>query len=229
MKIKACIVGLVTLLSGCAIVPDSIDVPEGTELVSYSKAVTSGNASLGKPVRWGGVIAGVENKPQKTWIEVVHFPLNHYGKPLRSEETIGRFKVVIDGFVDPIAFEEGRLVTFIGTLGNPTAGMVGEQPYMYPTLQAQDYHMWRNQTVYDVSSFQFNYGLGWYSPFYHPYYFHPWGVGPGWGGWGGWGVTRVRVVERGNSPSRVRVSQPRQAPRVSNANQHPKMQKEDRN
>ena len=36
----------VFLFTGCSIVPDSIEVPEGTQLVSYSKAVTSGaNAS----------------------------------------------------------------------------------------------------------------------------------------------------------------------------------------
>ncbi|MEC9429089.1 MAG: starvation-inducible protein, partial [Pseudomonadota bacterium] len=46
------------------------------------------------------------------------------------------------------------------------AGMVGEQPYIYPTIIADDYHMWRKQEVYDVNTYFFNYHTGWYSPFY---------------------------------------------------------------
>ena len=156
----------VFLFAGCTIVPDSIEVPEGTQLVSYSKAVTSGANAQGQKARWGGMIVGVENKPNKTFIELAHFPLNHYGKPSTNGETSGRFKVQIDGFVDPIVFEEGRAATFLGTVTAPTAGMVGEQPYIYPTIIADDYHMWRKQEVYDVNTYFFNYHTGWYSPFY---------------------------------------------------------------
>ena len=115
----------VFLFAGCTIVPDSIDVPEGTQLVSYSKAVTSGASAQGQKARWGGLIVGVENKPNQTLIELAHFPLNHYGKPGTNGETSGRFKVQIDGFVDPIVFEEGRSATFLGTITAPTAGMGG--------------------------------------------------------------------------------------------------------
>ncbi|WP_346992820.1 Slp family lipoprotein [Alteromonas gracilis] len=156
----------VVIFSGCAIVPESIDVPDGTQLVSYSKAVTSGANAQGQKARWGGLIVGVENKPNKTLIELAHFPLNHYGKPNSNGETIGRFKVQIDGFVDPIVFEEGREATFLGALTTPTAGMVGEQPYIYPTIIADDYHMWRRRDVYDVDTFAFNSFSGWYSPFW---------------------------------------------------------------
>jgi outer membrane lipoprotein len=192
----------VVIFSGCAIVPESIDVPDGTQLVSYSKAVTSGANAQGQKARWGGLIVGVENKPNKTLIELAHFPLNHYGKPNSNGETIGRFKVQIDGFVDPIVFEEGREATFLGALTTPTAGMVGEQPYIYPTIIADDYHMWRRRDVYDVDTFAFNSFSGWYSPFWGgvgPFY-HPWGW-RNWG-WGHPGFSRTRVIRYHNAPSR---------------------------
>jgi len=198
------IVGVV-VMSGCAIVPDSIDVPENTVLVSYTKAVTASHQALGQKARWGGIVVGVENKPNATFIEMVHFPLNHYGKPRRNDETVGRFKVKIEGFVDPIAFEEGRSATFLGVLTSPTSGMVGEQPYIYPTIIAEDYHMWREQTTYDVNPFFFNYHTGWYSPYffanprfglYHPYV----GFGnPFFGPFGG----RFRVTQYGDRPVKV--------------------------
>lgn len=211
MIFRALLLVAVATLSGCAIVPDSLEVPEGTQLVSYTRAVTSGTEAVGKTARWGGVIVGVENKPQQTWIEIVHFPLNNYGKPLRSEETVGRFKVSIDGFVDPITFEEGRLVTFIGTLQGQTAGMVGEQPYMYPTISALDYHMWRKESVYDVSTLYFNYSTGWYSPFYSPFYHPHWGFHR----------SRIRVIQRSNGVPRSS----RKAPKVRTNNPQTRINK----
>jgi outer membrane lipoprotein len=138
------------------------------------------------------MIVGVENKPNKTFIELAHFPLNHYGKPSTNGETSGRFKVQIDGFVDPIVFEEGRAATFLGTVTAPTAGMVGEQPYIYPTIIADDYHMWRKQEVYDVNTYFFNYHTGWYSPFYR--FNGPW-MYPH--------FNRTRVIRYENAPSKA--------------------------
>lgn len=196
MLVRIVLLVSVLFFSGCAMVPDSLEVPEGTELISYSTAVTSGTNAQGKKARWGGVIVGVENKPNKTFIEVVHFPLNSYGKPNTSEETIGRFKVQIDGFVDPIVFEKGRSATFLGTLLPPTSGMVGEQPYIYPTLLVDDYHMWRKRQVYDVTMYHFDYYSGWYSPFYYP------------GPWRYPGFTRMRVTRYGDSPAKARLPNP---------------------
>lgn len=197
MLVRMLVIVSVVLFAGCAIVPESVEVPKGTELVSYSKAVTSGANAQGKMARWGGVIVGVENKPNKTFIELVHFPLNNYGKPNSGGETIGRFKVQIDGFVDPIVFEEGRSATFVGKLVPPTSGMVGEQPYMYPTILADDYHMWRKQEVYDVNMYYFDYGTGWYSPFMRH---RPWGYPS---------YRRVRVTRYDNSPSSPKPSKNR--------------------
>lgn len=196
----------VVIFSGCAIVPENIDVPDGTPLVSYSKAVTSGATVQGQKARWGGLIVGVENKPNKTYIELAHFPLNHYGKPNTGGETSGRFKVQIDGFVDPIVFEEGRAATFLGTVTLPTSGLVGEQPYIYPTIIADDYHMWRKRDVYEVDTMFFNYHTGWYSPFYGPgHFFGPWGS-PFYRPWGSPffhpGFNRTRVIRYQNAPSR---------------------------
>lgn len=205
MLVRAILMVNVIFFAGCAIVPDSIEVPDDTVLLSYTKAVTSGANAQGQKARWGGIIVGVENKPNQTLVEMVHFPLNNYGKPNSGAETVGRFKVQIDGFVDPIIFESGRSATFLGTLVGPTSGMVGEQPYMYPTLLAEDYHMWRKQEVYDVNMYHFNYHTGWFSPFYRP--------------WGYSHYNRVRVTRYGNSPSKVnlpRTSVPRAKPQTNN-------------
>ncbi|NMH61333.1 Slp family lipoprotein [Alteromonas ponticola] len=181
---------VVLFMSGCAIVPDPIKVPEDAQLTSYSRSVTGGEQVKGSMARWGGVIVNVENKSQKTFVEIAHFPLNHYGKPNTSQNTVGRFKARINGFIDPIMFEEGRTVTFVGHLDDPMSGMVGEQPYIYPTLAVDDYYIWRKESEYDVSHVYFSYGLGWYSPFYYTFHRPYWGVH----------YPRVRVIHRSNRP-----------------------------
>lgn len=198
----------VVVFSGCAIVPESIDVPDGTNLVTYTKAVTSGAQAQGQKARWGGLIVGVENKPDKTYIEIAQFPLNHYGKPNVNGETAGRFKVQIDGFVDPIVFENGRSATFLGTLTTPTSGMVGEQPYIYPTIVGDDYHMWRKRDVYNIDNPYWGFGAGWYSPFYtyySPFYspfYNPW-IYPR--------SPRTRVIRYESAPSKS-IAQPVRKP-----------------
>jgi outer membrane lipoprotein len=175
MLLRIALICAVISLTGCAMVPESIDVSEESQLISYTRAVSGGETTVGQPARWGGIITSVENKPGKTLVEIVHFPLNSYGKPVSSEETVGRFKAVFNNFVDPIVFETGRTVTFVGTVGEMSSGMVGEQPYMYPTLVVDDYYIWRKQSAYDASSVYVGFYNGWYSPFYYPYY-RPFGM-----------------------------------------------------
>lgn len=158
------------LATGCAMVPDDLSVPDGTNLVSYNKAVTGGDGVVGQKARWGGVIVGVENKNNKTFVEIVNFPLNSYGRPNTNDETIGRFKVEMDGFVDPIHFEEGRAMTFLGEVKRPIAGMVGEQPYMYPVLKGSNFHLWKESSNTYIQPMFFDYRLGWYSPYYYSFY-----------------------------------------------------------
>ncbi|MFC3094971.1 Slp family lipoprotein [Alteromonas sediminis] len=178
----------VIFASGCAIVPENIKVADETALVSYEQVVSTGDTALTKPARWGGIIAGVENKQGSSEVEVVHFPLNGYGKPAVANESAGRFKVKMKGFLDPVVFEQGRTITFTGTVEAPTKGMIGEQDYVFPTLQGNSYHLWKKETVYDVSSIHYNYSSGWYSPFWYSTFPHR----------SRWGVTnsRIRMVER---------------------------------
>ena len=76
MILRMLLLVAVATLSGCSMFPDSLEVPKGTPLLSYENAVTSGSEAVGKKARWGGLIVGVENKPQQTLVEIVHFPLN---------------------------------------------------------------------------------------------------------------------------------------------------------
>ena len=207
------ITGFVLLLSGCAIVPENIKIADEEQLVSYEQVVASSSSTITKPARWGGLIAEVENLQEGSFVEVVAFPLNHYGKPNIANESAGRFKVKMEDFLDPVVFESGRVITFTGTVSESTEGVIGEQAYVYPTLVGNSFHLWRKETVYDVSNLNVGffpggfhggfYGRGLYGgPFFRGGRF-----GLGFRN-GGFNRSRVRVVERAPkaSPSRVRAN-----------------------
>ncbi len=179
---------MLVVVSGCAVVPDSIDVGKNAMLVPFEE-VSAGIANVGpsteaqsldkgKKARWGGKIVSVVNKKDVSEIEVVFFPENSLGKPKTGMPSAGRFKAVVEGFVDPLVFEQGRLITVVGDVGDSHAGIIGEQEYTYPTLNAKGYYMWKETTDINVEidSFAFSpfgYGVGYHSSFFNPWY-DPW-------------------------------------------------------
>ena len=174
------------IASGCAVVPEPIEVGENTILVPF-EAVQSGillsanDQVVGdgtNKARWGGKIVSVVNKKDVSEIEVVFFPEGHLGKPKTGMPSAGRFKAIVQGFVDPIVFEQGRLITVVGEVGSSVTGIIGEQEYVYPSLNAKGYYMWRETTDVNVEidNFAFSpfgYRAGFNNSFFYPWY-DPW-------------------------------------------------------
>lgn len=182
--------------TGCVVVPKPIDVAKNEKLVPFEQvsATTqqvinqesresqdqSASTPMGEKARWGGKIVSVENKKDFSEIEVVFFPENRFGKPLTGQPSVGRFKAVVKGFVDPVVFEQGRLITIVGEIGAAQTGLIGEQEYNYPTLNALGYHMWKQSSEVEINSFAFapfgyyaGYHRSFFSPWYDPWHFRP--------------------------------------------------------
>ncbi len=153
------------LISGCATFPDALQVSDESQLVTYQQVSAQPQASKGKLARWGGEIASIKNKPEMTVLEVVHYPLKSYGRPIDQDESIGRFRVNVDGFLDPMVYEKGRLVTFTGTVLGVEKGLVGEHEYVFPSLSSSAYHLWKKVTEQRTSLHIWPYGyysgFGW--------------------------------------------------------------------
>lgn len=158
----------VLILAGCTAVPESIQVADENVLVSYRQANENPAVNKGKPARWGGVIAKVENLPDATMLEVLHYPLRSYGRPVSGDESMGRFRVYVDGFLDPMVFESGRTVTFAGDLIGVEEGAVGKHRYVFPTMQSKGYQLWKEIERVEVSAIHM-----W--PYYDPW---GWRYGP---------------------------------------------------
>jgi outer membrane lipoprotein len=150
MYIKISMLLAALWLSACSTLPENIQLPADTNMVSYQQAASQSEQRVGQIVRWGGVIAKIENQADATMLEVVYYPLKSYGKPVSGDESIGRFRVYVKGFMDPMVYQQGRSMTFTGELKGVEEGLVGEQKYVFPTIESSAYHLWQKVQRVDV-------------------------------------------------------------------------------
>jgi len=132
------LVGLATACVTPAPPGDVVDVAVG----DYKE----GTAETGVPVRWGGTIASITNKPDVTIIEIVSRPLLRSGRPRHNDSTDGRFLAEVSGFVDPEIVKQGRDISVIGTVNRMQNGKVGEADYEYPVISVFKYQFWKEIT-----------------------------------------------------------------------------------
>lgn len=98
---------------------------------------------LDQRVRWGGSIAGVENRRDATLVEIVQHPLSDGGRPRSSTTSAGRFIARIPGFLDPAIYAKDRQLTVVGTLQPSIERTIGQYPYRYPVVAADTYQLWK--------------------------------------------------------------------------------------
>lgn len=160
-------------LSACASkVPDGIrKAPPGS--VSPAEARTDGQRLQGVAVRWGGVIAAVENLRDQTRLDVVARPLGSDGNPRAADApNLGRFLAQAPGFLDPAVYRPGREITVRGTFVGTETRDIGDYPYRYPVVQVQQHYLWA-----EVRPAPRHYDPMWHDPFwYDPWY--PWSPFP---------------------------------------------------
>lgn len=134
------LVCIALLIGGCASVPSGLRSGSDQTLLSFADARTT--TLEGQGARWGGEIAHVSNLQQGSQLEVVQFSLNASGRPLKTDTSGGRFRILVPGFIDPAIYAPGRLVTALGTFTGIEQGKIGEQDYAFPTLESDQVHLW---------------------------------------------------------------------------------------
>ncbi len=152
MFIRTFLLFSIFTLTGCVGFPEQLEVADTNALVSYQQAASKAQQVEGKPIRWGGAIASIENKQQSTVLEVVYYPLTGYGRPIVDDESMGRYRVHINGFMDPMVYQVGRLMTFTGTLKGVEEGLVGEHNYVFPSVEGDNYYLWKKLQRVDIST-----------------------------------------------------------------------------
>lgn len=167
---------LLGMLAACASKPPAAVSKIPAAQLSLAEVRAEPQRFVGSEVRWGGVIASVENKASETWIEVVGRELQKDAQPKLKGSSEGRFIAAMQGFADPAVYKEGYLLTVLGELQPPVTRPIGDYAYVFPRVSVTGSYLWR------VEKLQYpDYPPPWWYydpwPFYHrPYhpYYYPW-------------------------------------------------------
>jgi outer membrane lipoprotein len=128
----------------------------------------------GRVVILGGYILETQNEPGGSLLTVIQAPLDWREKPKSRDLSQGRFFVTTDRFLDPKVYLEGRRLTVGGRMVGVREQSVGGAIYRFPTIEAQELHLWPKKT----------HPVGPCYPFYDPWC-DPWS--PWWDRYPYWG------------------------------------------
>ncbi|MEF1310964.1 Slp family lipoprotein [Vibrio mytili] len=138
----ALILSITIGLSACGSLPQELTATTEQVVMDY-KTFAEAEGQVSTDVRLGGIIAKVENLEDKTRVEIVNLPISDTGQPTLNEDPRGRFVVYFDGYLEPVAFSEGRLVTVVGKGIGEENGQIGEHQYVFPVIKGQGYRLWK--------------------------------------------------------------------------------------
>lgn len=93
-------------------------------------------------VVWGGVILESENLADSTRLVMLAYPLDRYQAPRLNQEALGRFVVVISGYLETADYAPDRRLTMTGKVQSVELGKVGAAEYRYPIVSASEHHLW---------------------------------------------------------------------------------------
>jgi outer membrane lipoprotein len=151
---------LAVVLVGCApapiykAAPNAITAPPA--LVAQSP-----ERYPGSDVIWGGRIVQVTTFANHSEIELLAYPLDSSQRPQLNDLGNGRFIAVMPGYVEPLDFPAGALMTMSGKLNGTRVGMVGEANYVFPLVSVAQSHVWTPKEMNEGrNNVQFGVGVG---------------------------------------------------------------------
>jgi outer membrane lipoprotein len=129
------------LLMGCAAGPrletTGVDPALTPQAVRAAPAAAQGHTVL-----WGGEVISVTPMRQATRIELLGFPLDSSQRPDTRSRAQGRFWIIRQGYLEPLDFGSGRLVTVRGQVAGVEQGRVGAATYVYPVVTPTRIYLW---------------------------------------------------------------------------------------
>lgn len=134
-------VALTAALNACAPAPLYKTGPSSVNATPQQVATSPANFR-NLQVVWGGSVISVHNFPDHSEIEILAYPLDSSQRPRLNQPATGRFIAIVPGFVEPMNFPPGSLVTLRGTLDGARSGEVGQADYTFALVHSEAMHRW---------------------------------------------------------------------------------------
>ncbi len=136
----AAIVIFFTALTGCATSP--FDPAAGSAGSLTPNEALSRPDRTGAEVIWGGRVTGIVNAETHTELELVALPLRRDHRPRRNAEDGARFVIRQPGFLEPMTWAPGRVVTAYGRFSGIDMRPVGGVPVRHAVMSAEQIELW---------------------------------------------------------------------------------------
>ncbi len=136
---------ILVFMVGCASLPATLITKSNDPITDLTVILQHPKANQDKEVRLGGVIASIRNEQQQTRIEMVAMPLTADGRPILHVQSQGRFIAYIPGFLEPIEYAKGRLLTVVGQFSGDEKGKIGQYSYSFPVVKVSGQQLWQVQ------------------------------------------------------------------------------------
>ena len=134
------------VLVACAPAPIYKAAPSAVIVTPMQVSQTPERYTSGDVI-WGGRIVQVTNLSDHSEVEVLAYPLDNSQRPKANDSGNGRFIVVMHGYVEPLDYPSGSLITVSGKLNGSRAGKVGEADYVFPLVNAVQSHVWTQKEM----------------------------------------------------------------------------------
>ncbi|MDQ6647949.1 MAG: Slp family lipoprotein [Pseudomonadota bacterium] len=159
LVIKLVLPASLILLAACAPAPIYKNV-SGMDATPAQVAQTPERYSNSEVV-WGGRIVQVSNFADHSEVELLAYPLDSSQRPKANDSGNGRFIAMLHGYVEPIDYPPGALMTVSGKLSGSRAGQVGEANYVFPLISVAQSHVWTaDEMGKGRNNFHFGLGVG---------------------------------------------------------------------
>ncbi len=153
---------LAAVLTACAPAPIYKTSPALVNATPGQVATSPNNFSQAQVI-WGGEVIALRNLSNSTRLEVLAYPLDSSQRPRLKEPATGRFIAEVPGFLEPMDFPKGSLVTLLGQVNGAQDELVGQASYTYPMVSVQtgDLHRWTAEEMRKGhSNIRFGVGVG---------------------------------------------------------------------
>ncbi|HIF9083772.1 TPA: Slp family lipoprotein [Photobacterium damselae] len=135
--------GILLFMVGCSAVPESLQTASDKPITNVQSLIATPELMQGQEVRLGGVIASIKNEENQTRLEISAMPLTSDGRPVLGAKPQGRFIAYENGFLEPMEYAPGRLVSVVGHFRGMEKGKVGEFDYNFPVIDTTGDQIWQ--------------------------------------------------------------------------------------
>ncbi len=142
---------VITVLAGCAHVVSEEARQAADTSPDLSLVFKNPMDYIGASVVLGGNVVSAVNEQDGTYVEVIQKPLDYRGRPKNTDQSLGRFLVFHEGYLETAVFSKAENVTVAGEVMGSRQGQLGEMEYPYLLIKSKEIHALKPGTGFPIS------------------------------------------------------------------------------